>query len=181
MFFFYFLFFYRISKCRFVDTNWKIKFPTGLSQNSLNKNLWQSQNCKILVFSYLTTGLKVIGQHKVNKHEMIGFSSSAWHSQCVNNRNHSFFFLTLAEQQAWQSSSPMGLSNKLSFHMVALPFSSLSPLPWCVADVAIGAWDPNKVRSGAVMSWYPVSVVRPETDPFCKNRRWERKRGGPVV
>lgn len=28
-----------------------------------------------------------------------------------------------------------------------------------------------------MMSWYPVSAVRPETDPFCKNRRWERKRG----
>lgn len=27
------------------------------------------------------------------------------------------------------------------------------------------------------MSWYPVSAVRLETDPFCKNRRWERKRG----
>lgn len=70
-----------------------------------------------------------------------------------------------------------GLNNKLSFHMASLPFSSLSPLPWYSADIAIGAWDPNKVRSGAVMSWYPVSAVRPETDPFWKNRRWERKRG----
>lgn len=27
------------------------------------------------------------------------------------------------------------------------------------------------------MSRYPVSAVRPETDPFCKNRRWERTGG----
>lgn len=95
----------------------------------------------------------------------------------VIKSRHRSFFLTLCEEEAWQSSLPSGPNNKLSFHMATLPFASLSPLPWCSADVAIGAWDPNKVRSGAMMSWYPISAVRPETDPFCKNTRWERKRG----